>query len=81
MGFYFASYLYQGRLLCKIGFTRVKRHVSAEILEEFVTQLTPERWVIHAPTRYLQIGSSDPILEKHEVTAGRVSWAEALGNK
>lgn len=45
----------------------------------YLTTLTPNRWILHTPTRFCTLGSIDPIIEAHEKSRGVIDLHEALG--
>jgi len=44
--------------------------------EGFLIEIAKDRWVLHAPGRFVTMASIDPILEAHEKREGRVSLTE-----
>jgi hypothetical protein len=76
MGFYWSTYLYMGRLCSPEARDRVV--ASGLKTDGFLVEVSKERWVLHAPGRFVTMGSIDPILEAHEKNEGKVSLAEAM---
>lgn len=73
MGFYWASFLYYGRLCSPEAHDRLIAHGAPK---EFIKQLTNDRWMLYVPGRMFQVGVLDPVLEDHEKHSGRVEMKE-----
>jgi hypothetical protein len=78
MGIYEFSSVYVGRLLSREAHTRLLKDHSREELDGWLTDLgDPRGWnVLHPPDAYIQVGSMDGILEKHEISRGWVDLSE-----
>jgi hypothetical protein len=76
MGIYYASFLYYGRLLSGMGHGRLMAAADPALLQQYLTNLTPDRWILHAPGRCINLRNIDPVLEPREVKAGFVEPAE-----
>jgi hypothetical protein len=76
MGFYWYTVLYYGRLCSSEAHDRII--TSGLKTDGFLTDVARDRWVLHAPGRFVTMGSMDPVLEKHEKDQGSVSLAEAM---
>ena len=75
MGFYWTTLLYQGRLLSQTAHDKLTK-AKGELDSAFLTKVTKDRWILHAPGMCLTMGSVDPVLEDSEKDAGRVSRSE-----
>ena len=66
MGIYWVSYLYHGIMVSKPKFELMRPSVDPKC----VKMIAPERWVIHAPGRFIKLGSIDPVLDDNDIRQG-----------
>ncbi|KAJ3179768.1 hypothetical protein HDU85_004769, partial [Gaertneriomyces sp. JEL0708] len=76
MGLYWATLLYYGRMCSPEAHQRILK--SGLPHEGFLIEIAKDRWVLHAPGRFVTMGSIDRILEAHEKRDRRVSLTEAM---
>ena len=76
MGIYWRTTLYHGRLLSPAAFERLSTRMPAQESKSYVTQVCPDRWIVHAPKKRLVLGNMDPVIDDHEKKAGRVHRSE-----
>lgn len=72
MGMYWTTYLYDGCLINRQQYERVQGTTDKAVLHN----VNDGCWILHAPGRWLVMGSMDPVLEDHEIAAGYVDAAE-----
>lgn len=65
--------MYHGRLLSLEAYNRIRDRTP----REFLKQVADERYVLHAPSRCLEVGFMDPVLSDHAKKAGHVRLEHA----
>lgn len=73
MGIYFNNWVYQGRLLRKETYEKIKNDSR---FKKFLTCLSSDIYILHIPNRCVKIGWLDPVIEGHELQQGFVSLTE-----
>jgi hypothetical protein len=76
MGLYWASYLYFGRLLNKQARERLLQRTTHQTFPPpsiRLRQMCADNWILHANGRFVKLGWIDPVLEQHEIVAGKVA--------
>ena len=68
---YLGTILYFGRMLSPDAQNRIS---SEPDIERFLSKVAKDRWVLHAPSRKIIMGSVDPVLEEHEKRRGFVTF-------
>lgn len=76
MGFYWSTFLYFGRMCSPEAHQRLL--ASGLDVNGFLLPIAADRWILHAPGRFVKIGSMDPILEEHEKRQSHVALSEAM---
>ena len=72
MGFYWTTLLYHGRLLSRPAYIRLTQ-VKGDLSSAVVKKVTKDEWILHAPGKYITMGSMDPVLNRQQKKAGKVS--------
>lgn len=78
MGLYWTTIIYYGRMCSPEAYDRLmsaKLHFSEK---SYLTKVSSDRWILHAPTRCCVVASIDPIIEQHEKSRGNINMEEAL---